>query len=72
MSTKTAFVLMPFDDEFNDVYKHFIHDCLLNAGYVVKRADEIKGQNNILGDIVGGIIKSDLIVADLTGANPKV
>jgi hypothetical protein len=72
MSTKTAFVLMPFDDEFNDVYKHFIHDCLLNAGYVVKRADEIKGQNNILGDIVGGIIKSDLIVADLTGANPNV
>ncbi len=72
MSNKTAFVLMPFDDEFNDVYKHLIYDCLLNAGYAVKRADEIKGQNNILGDIIGGIVKSDLIVADLTGANPNV
>lgn len=72
MSSKTAFVLMPFDEEFNDVYKHLIHDCLLSAGYTVKRADDIKGQNNILEDIVGGIVNSDLIVADLTGANPNV
>jgi hypothetical protein len=42
MSSKTAFVLMPFDEEFNDVYKHLIHDCLLSAGYTVKRADDIK------------------------------
>jgi hypothetical protein len=72
MSSKTAFVLMPFDEEFNDVYKHLIYDCLLSAGYTVKRANDIKSQNNILGDIVGGIVNSDLIVADLTGANPNV
>jgi hypothetical protein len=63
---------MPFCEEFTDVYKHLIYDCLQTAGYNVKRADDIKSQNNILGDIIGGIVNSDLIVADLTGANPNV
>lgn len=69
---KTAFVLMPFADDFFDVYKYFISECIQRAGYVVKRADDIKSQNNIIGDIVDGIVNSDLIVADLTGANPNV
>lgn len=72
MNKKTAFILMPLADEFSDVYKYLISDCLQNAGYVVKRADDIKSQRNIIGDIVEGIVKSDLIVADLTGANPNV
>lgn len=63
---------MPFADEFSDVYKYLISDALESAGYSVKRADDIKSQNNIIGDIVEGIVKSDLIVADLTGENPNV
>jgi hypothetical protein len=38
----------------------------------VKRADDIKSQRNILGDILEGIVQSDLVIADLTGANPNV
>lgn len=72
MNKKTAFILMPFADEFSDVYKYLISDCLQDAGYDVKRADDIKSQRNIIGDIVSGIVSSDLIVADLTGANPNV
>lgn len=72
MSKKTAFILMPFAEEFSDIYKHLISDCLQGAGYTVKRADDIKSQRNIIGDIVEGIVESDLIVADLTGANPNV
>lgn len=72
MSTKKAFVLMPFAEELSDVYRCLIADGLAKAGYEVKRADDILSQNNILNDIVSGIVSSDLIVADLTGANPNV
>ncbi len=63
---------MPFAEEFVDVYQHLIADGLESAGYIVKRADDIKSQNNIIGDIIEGIVSSDLVVADLTGANPNV
>ncbi len=72
MNNKTAFILMPFADEFSDVYEYLICNGLQDVGYAVKRADDIKSQRNIIGDIIEGIINSDLIVADLTGANPNV
>lgn len=70
--TKNAFVLMPFAEEFSDVYQYLICESLTSVGYRVTRADDIKSQNNILADIVEGIVASELIVADLTGANPNV
>lgn len=72
MNTKKAFVLMPFAEEFSDVYRYLIAESLTSAGYDVMRADDILSQNNILSDIVSGIISSDLIIADLTGSNPNV
>ena len=36
------------------------------------RAKEIEGQNNILRDVIEGIARSDLIIADLTDANANV
>lgn len=72
MDKKTAFVIMPFAEAFYDVYKFLILEALETAGYDVKRADDIKSQNNIISDIVEGIVHSDLIVADLTGSNPNV
>ena len=42
------------------------------AGYEVKRADDILNQQNIMADIVQSIIDGDLIVADLSTANPNV
>lgn len=72
MSTKNAFVLMPFAEELSDVYRYLIADGLSNLGYDVRRADDILSQNNILSDIISSIYSSDLIVADLTGSNPNV
>jgi hypothetical protein len=73
MSEKpTAFVIMPFDAELNEVYSAFIVPTLDEIGYSVLRADDLYGQRNILRDIVESISKSDLIVADLTGLNPNV
>lgn len=67
-----AFVLMPFDEEFGDIYDYLIHGPLSEVGYEVKRADDILNQRNIMEDIVQSIMGSDLIVADLSTANPNV
>ncbi len=67
-----AFVLMPFEEEFENIYDYLIHDPLSKAGYEVKRADDILSQRNIMEDIVQSISGSDLIIADLSTANPNV
>jgi len=67
-----AFVIMPFGEGFNEIYDLFISGTLIEAGYDVFRADDIRSQQNILKDIVASIANSNLIVADLTGANPNV
>ncbi|QYJ90761.1 hypothetical protein [Shewanella halotolerans] len=72
MEYKNAFILMPFTESLNEVYDFLIKGALIDAGYEVKRADDIKSQSNILEDIVKGIMESDLIVADLTDSNANV
>lgn len=67
-----AFVIMPFDAELNEVYSAFIVPTLEEVGYVVRRADDLYSQRNILRDVVESISNSDLIVADLTGLNANV
>jgi hypothetical protein len=68
----TAFVIMPFRAELDEVYKHLIEPTLSTVGYDVVRADNIANQRNILSDIVAGIEGADLIIADLTDPNPNV
>ena len=67
----SVFVLMPFDKEFDPVYERFKR-VLEDAGLTVSRADNIESQRNILKDVMEGIGRSDLIIADLTGSNPNV
>lgn len=67
-----AFVIMPFDTEFILVYEQLITPALEDAGYDVARADSFLEQQNILKDVVGGIARADLLVADLTALNPNV
>lgn len=67
-----AFIIMPFDDEFNSIYTKFIRDTMKGAGFDVQRSDDIQNQRNILQDIIESIISSDLIIADLTGGNENV
>ena len=67
-----AFVLMPFEDPLEWAYERLIKPAFENAGYTVSRADDIGNQQNILRDIVTAIIESDVIIADLTSANPNV
>ena len=68
----SAFLIMPFDEEFDAVHTGFIKPVLEGAGFSVDRADDIESQQNILRDVLEKIDHSNLIVADLTGANPNV
>ncbi len=67
-----AFVIMPFEKGYDEIYALFIHETLVLAGYNVTRADDMKTCQNILKDIIHGIAYGDLIVADLSDSNPNV
>jgi len=67
-----AFVLMPFQREFEGIYTDLIVPALDEAGYEVRRADSLLDQRNILADIIHGIAEADLIVAELTLLNGNV
>lgn len=67
-----AFVLMPYEQEFDEIYSEIIVPALEEAGFEVRRADSISHQRSISEDIVKGIHDCDLIVADLTGQNANV
>ncbi len=63
---------MPFDDPFNAIYTSLVTPALNEAGYLVRRADSVLDQQNVLRDIVMGIDTADLLIADLTDLNPNV
>src|SRR3989338_4804166 len=67
-----AFVLMPFDKEFDSIYEDLIKPALESVGYDVRSADDLINQQNILKDIVCSVDQADLIVADLTALNANV
>ena len=69
---QNAFVIMPFGESFDEIYSIFITKTCEEAGFSVKRADDIRNSQNILKDILRGIVDSDIIVADLTDSNPNV
>lgn len=63
---------MPFSAELEAVFRLFIKPALEEVGFSVTRADDLLNQRNIMQDIVSGISNAEVVVADLTGANPNV
>lgn len=72
MSKPLAFVIMPFEPAFDAVYEQLVMPALDKAGYCVKRADRLDTQQNVLRDIIQGIVLAELVVADVTTLNPNV
>lgn len=67
-----AFVLMPFDKAFDDIYKIGIKETANSLGILAERVDEQIFREGILERIYRQIEFADLIVADMTGQNPNV
>jgi TIR domain-containing protein len=71
-SAPTAFVLQPFGGQFDELYIT-IRRALERAGLAVLRADsELSGVDSILHALLERLSLADLIVADLSDANPSV
>lgn len=67
-----VFVLMPFKEEFMDVYEVGIKPACKDAGAECQRVDEQMFLENILSRIYGQIAAADVIVAEVTGRTPNV
>jgi len=63
------FVLMPFADEFNDIYKFGIKQCIDQMGMKCERVDKRHFTRGILQEIYRCIERANYIVADITGKN---
>jgi nucleoside 2-deoxyribosyltransferase len=68
-----AFVLMPLDSAFDDVYKLGIKEAAEKTDVIVQRVDEQKFyKETILERIYNQVNSADFIIADMTGRNPNV
>lgn len=69
---KKCFVLMPFTDQYREVYAEIYRPVCAANDLDIWRVDEISRPGSITRDIVEGILDADLIIADLTSKNPNV
>ncbi len=75
MSKLQCLVLMPFAESFDSVFSavnHAVESTDTDPPIECKWLKEVYAAGKITDDIVGGIDKSHLCVADLTGSNPNV
>lgn len=66
------FVLMPFDNDFDDIYNFGIKQTANKCGFYCERVDEQIFEGSILTRIYNQIEKADVIIADLSNKNPNV
>src|SRR5690349_71008 len=68
-----AFVLMPFDSSFDDIYHLGIKATAEKEEILAERVDEqIFHEEKILERIYNQINLADFIIADMSGRNPNV
>lgn len=67
-----CFVLMPFKDEYDEIYQEIIKPIVQELGFSCLRADEIYRSTAIMQDIWENIQISGLIIADMTDRNANV
>ena len=68
----TAFVIMQFTSPFNELYDDVIRPVCADLGIEAFRASDIYRPGVILQDITQGLAGSNVIVAEITPANPNV
>ena len=71
-TSKLCFVMMPFAERFDRVYRELIAPAVVEAGLTAIRADEISSPGFIMEQIRSAIQQSRLCIADVTDRNPNV
>ncbi len=72
MKTYNAFVLMPFDKSFDDIYRIGIQETAQQCDVYASRLDDQLFDSNMVSEIYRQIDKADFIIADMTGRNANV
>ncbi len=67
-----AFVLMPFDACFEDLYRLGIKEPAAKLDVIAERVDEQKFTEPMLERIYRQIEAADVVIAEMTGQNPNV
>lgn len=67
-----AFVLIPHDREFDDLFYHYIKPSMEIHGLTVLKADNIFKPGNILSQVWAQIRMAEVIVVDVSGQNSNV
>lgn len=70
MEKKKVFVIMPFQDQFFEVYEML--KMQFQETFDFSNANDEGNPQNILKDVVQPIYDADIVIADLTGLNPNV
>lgn len=68
----SVFVIMPFQKDFNDVWKGAIEKATKNEGLSAVRVDMINKSSNITDDIIDSIKKCRVAIVDVSTNNPNV
>jgi hypothetical protein len=71
-SKKSIFVAMPFASDFDDSYHYGIYGAVNSAGFLCERADLQSFTGDVVEWVKNRISSADLVIADLTTANPNV
>ncbi len=66
------FVIMPFKEPFDTIYREVIFPVAKEMKFDVKRIDEVSGPGLILEDIQQEISQSHAVVAEVSSPNPNV
>lgn len=69
---RTAFVIMPFKNNYRDFYELGVRDIVNSYGYSCLRADEMPCGNGMIQNILDIIVLSDIIIAEVTEHNANV
>lgn len=69
---KFVFVIMPFKNEFNDIYQLGIKSACCEADCYCERVDEQVYDGSMIERIYNQIRCADFIIADMSEKNPNV
>lgn len=71
-SKRHVFVAMPFAEQFEDIFYFGISEPVRSRGFVCERMDKLIFTGDVLAQMRTKIEEADLVIAELTDANPNV
>jgi hypothetical protein len=68
----SAFIVMQYGEPFDSLYRDVIAPVASEFGIEALRADDVFVPGIVLQDILGGLIRATIVIAEVTPANPNV